>query len=55
MTVNTAKTKFIVFWTRENRIDPNDCRLVINSNESGKTEVLNLSLKFLTYITKAKK
>jgi hypothetical protein len=38
MAVNTAKIKFVIFWTMENRIDPNDCRLVSNSEECGKTE-----------------
>jgi hypothetical protein len=33
-------------------IDLNDCRLVFNNDESGKTEDLNLSLKFLTYINR---
>ncbi len=35
MAVNTAKTKFIVFRTRDKRVNPDDCRLEFNSNEIG--------------------
>jgi hypothetical protein len=42
MAINTSKTKFIIFRTRGKRIDPEDCRLVFNNNEIGKTEVPNL-------------
>ncbi len=42
MAVNTSKTKFIIFRTREKRIDPEDCQLVFNSNEIGSVENPNL-------------
>jgi hypothetical protein len=35
MAVNTAKTKFIVFRTRGKHINPADCQIVYNSNETG--------------------
>jgi hypothetical protein len=37
MAINTSKTKFLIFRTRGKRIDPDDCRLVFNNNEIGKT------------------
>jgi hypothetical protein len=37
MAINTSKTKFIIFRTRGKKIDPEDCRLVFNNNEIGKT------------------
>ncbi len=36
MSINTSKTKFIIFRTRGKRIDPDDCRLMFNNNEIGK-------------------
>jgi hypothetical protein len=35
MAVNTAKRKFIVFRTRGKHINPADCQIVYNSNETG--------------------
>jgi hypothetical protein len=35
MAVNTSKTKFIVFRTRGKPINPADCQVVYNSNETG--------------------
>ncbi len=35
MAVNTSKTKFIVFHTRGKPINPADCQVMYNSNESG--------------------
>jgi hypothetical protein len=39
MTVNTAKTKFIVFRTIGKRINPEECHLVFNSNEIGHVQI----------------
>jgi hypothetical protein len=38
MAINTAKTKFIVFRTRGQRIDPEDCISIFNNNEMGQPE-----------------
>jgi hypothetical protein len=38
MAVNAAKTKFIVFRTRDKIINPLDCHLVFNNNEIGQPE-----------------
>jgi hypothetical protein len=38
MAVNTSKTKFIVFRTWGKRIEPQDCRLLFNNNETGLPE-----------------
>jgi hypothetical protein len=38
MAVNRSKTKFIIFRTRGKRIEPQDCRLLFNSNEIGLPE-----------------
>jgi hypothetical protein len=35
MAVNTSKTKFIVFCTRGKPINPDECQVVFNSNETG--------------------
>ncbi len=35
MAVNTSKTKFIVFRTRGKPINPDECKVVFNSNETG--------------------
>jgi hypothetical protein len=42
MTINTSKTKFIVFRTRGKRVDPADCKLVFNNNEIGQPDMQNL-------------
>ena len=42
MSVNTAKTKFIVFRTRGKRVDPDHCNLMFNNNEIGLPEDPNL-------------
>jgi hypothetical protein len=38
MAVNASKTKFIVFRTHGKKIDGNDCKLFLNSNEPGLPE-----------------
>ncbi len=35
MAVNTSKTKFIIFRTHGKPINPEQCRIVFNSNEIG--------------------
>jgi hypothetical protein len=37
MAVNTSKTKFIVFRTGGKPINPDECKVVFNSNETGST------------------
>jgi hypothetical protein len=42
MAVNTSKTKYIIFRTHGKIIDPEQCRIVFNSNEIGQGENIEL-------------
>jgi hypothetical protein len=45
MAVNASKTKFIVFRTHGKKIESNDCKLFLNSNEPGLPEDPSLILE----------
>ncbi len=42
MAVNTSKTKYIIFRTLGEFIDPEQCRIVFNSNEIGQEANIEL-------------
>ncbi len=50
MAVNTSKTKYIIFRTHGKAVDPEQCRIVFNSNEIGLLAVNNELIKAIDRI-----